>query len=141
MKLTAAQIRDMADYLEAGMKIFINCETLEYRWILDWDDITYPEPWDEEMEKIDSEWNDFVVLEKMDSSEAFRVMEDFADEVEDKIFRDRLSMVLKMRSPFANFKHTVEASPLKEAWYAFKRKRYEAYTRKFLRWNEIEFEE
>jgi hypothetical protein len=141
MKLTAAQIRDMADYLEAGMKIFINCETLEYRWILDWDDITDPEPWDEEMEKIDSEWNDFVVLEKMDSREAFRVMEDFADEVEDKIFRDRLSMVLKMRSPFANFKHTVEASPLKEAWYAFKRERYEAYTRKFLRWNEIEFEE
>ena len=140
MKLTSEQIREIADNLDAGMKIFINRETLEYRDILDWDDIMDSEPWDEELEKIESEWDDFVVLEKMESRDAFRVMEDFIDEIDDETFSQQLAMILRMRSPFANFKAMIEASPHREAWFAFKASCYIDYTKELLELNEIEFE-
>jgi hypothetical protein len=47
MKLTVKYINDMTQDLEAGMKIFINKDTLEYRTILDLDDLIYAEPWEE----------------------------------------------------------------------------------------------
>ena len=74
MKLTSKQINEIAQNLEAGMKVYINSDTLEFRTILDWDEISDPELWDEELEKIESEWDDYVVIEKMESRDAFRIM-------------------------------------------------------------------
>jgi hypothetical protein len=77
MKLTAKQIHEIAQDLEAGMKVFLNRETVEFRTVLDWDDMADSEPWDEEIEQIENEWSDYIVLSKMESRDAFRIMEDF----------------------------------------------------------------
>ncbi len=61
MKLSKSQINDMARELESGMKIFINKDTLEYRTILDWEDMMDPEPWEEETEKIETS-NNFLMI-------------------------------------------------------------------------------
>ena len=97
MKITTKQINDMAQELEAGMKIFINKDTLEYRTILDWDDLMDPEPWEEEMEQIESEWSNYAVIEKMNSSEAFKIMEDFVDEVKDSKLKEDLIKILNRK--------------------------------------------
>ena len=60
---------------------------MEFRTILDWD-MTYgdTELWDEELEKIENEWKDYVVIEKMKSREAFQIMEEFIDEVDERTY-------------------------------------------------------
>ena len=133
MKITDKQINEIAQDLDAGMKVYINKETLEIKSILDWDDITDNELWEEEMEEIDRSWANFAVIEKMESWEAFKVMEGFVEEVEDEHFRDGLVKMLSRKSPFANFKAEVESSPFRQNWFDFKQRMYEEYVREKLR--------
>ncbi|MDP4274801.1 MAG: UPF0158 family protein [Bacteroidota bacterium] len=137
MKLTDKQINKMAQDLEAGMKIFINKETLEYRTILDLDDLMDPEFLEEEMEKIENEWSNYAVIEKMNSSEAFKIMEDFVDEVKELKLKENLIKILNRKSPFANFKAEIESSNYREEWFAFRTKRQEDYVKEQLDMNEI----
>ena len=44
MKITTRQINEIAQELEAGMKVYLNKESLEFRSILDWEDIIDNEP-------------------------------------------------------------------------------------------------
>ena len=107
MKITAKQINEIAQELEAGMRVYMNRETLEFKSVLDWDELMDPEQWEETAETIENEWPAAIVLEKMDSREAFRVMEDFINEIEDSKFQEDLIKILSRKSPFANFKAEV----------------------------------
>lgn len=129
MKITAKQINEIAQELEAGMRVFFNRDTLEFKSVLDWDEMMDTEPWEEMIETIENEWPDAIILEKMESREAFRVMEDFIDEIEDSKFQEDLIKILSRRSPFANFKAEVETSEHRELWFSFRTKKYEDYVR------------
>jgi len=141
MKLTAKQINEIAQELVAGMKVFINRENLEIRTILDWDDMYGDtELWEEELEEIENEWTKYVVLEKMKSGEAFTIMEDFIEEVDDERLQQDLIKILNRRSPFANFKAEVESSEYRQQWFDFRDRKYEDYVREHLEEEKIEFE-
>ena len=129
MKITSEKINEIAQELEAGMKVYLNRETLEIKPILDWEDISDNEIWEEEVEGILKEWSSYLVITKMESREAFRVMEEFADNVEDEVFREGLIKILSRKSPFANFKAEVESSPYRQNWFDFRLKKYEDYVR------------
>ena len=142
MKLTSKQIIEIAQDLEAGMKIFINRENLEIRTILDWDDMYGDNGiWQEELEKIQYEWAEYVVIAKMESSEAFEIMEAFVDEVQDKRLQEDLVKILNRRSPFANFKAEVESSLYRQEWFDFRLNKYIDYVKDQLESERIEFEE
>ena len=132
MNINAKKIKEIAQELEAGMKVYLNKETLEIKSILDWDDIMDNEFWEEEEEEIFNEWPDFMVFTKMESREAFRVMEEFVDSLEDESFCEVLAKILSRKSPFANFKAEIESSPYRDDWYEFKRSSYEDYVREQL---------
>jgi hypothetical protein len=127
MKITSKLLIEIAQELDAGMKVFINKDTLEIKPILDWDDIMDNEPWEKEMEEIDRTWPNFAVITKMETWEAFKVMEEFIDEVEDEQFREGLIKILNRKSPFANFKAEVESSSYRQNWFDFKQMKYEEY--------------
>jgi len=129
MKITSEKIKEIAQDLEAGMKVYLNRETLEIKPILDWEDISDNEIWDEEVEDILKEWSSYLVISKMESQVAFRVMEEFADSVDDEVFREGLIKILNRKSPFANFKAEVESSPYRQNWFDFRLKKYEDYVR------------
>jgi hypothetical protein len=129
MKITAKQINEIAQQLEAGMRVFLNRDTLEFKSVLAWDEMLDPEPWEEITETIENEWPDAIILEKMESREAFRVMEDFIDEIKDSKFQEDLIKILNRRSPFANFKAEVETSVYRELWFSFRTSKYEDYIR------------
>jgi hypothetical protein len=93
MKLGSKEVRTIAQELEAGMKVYLNKETLAFISILDWDNMDDPEFWDEELDKIENEWTDYIVLSKMESSEAFQVMEAFIYEVNDPGLKNDLEVV------------------------------------------------
>lgn len=132
MKVTSSKINEIAQELEAGMKVYLNRETLEIKSILDWEDISDDESWEEELEEMVKEWSDFVVLTKMESWEAFKVMEEFVDTIEDETFCEGLIKILSRRSPFANFKAEIESSPYRQNWFDFKLRKYEDYVREQL---------
>jgi hypothetical protein len=141
MKLTKKQINEIAQDLEAGMKIFINRKDLEIRTVLDWDEMYGDsEIWEEELDKIENEWTDYVVIEKMESRDAFKIMANFIGEIDDKALAEELSNVLERKSPFANFKAIVETSDYREKWFEFKSLQHENYVKEMLELENIEFE-
>jgi hypothetical protein len=121
MQITAKQLADMAQEIEIGMKVYINRNTYEIRSVMDWEDSNGDtEEWENEEEKILEEWEDFAVVTKMESWEAFRVMEDFMVEVQDERMKKDLIRILEKKRPFANFKAVVESSVLHENWFAYR---------------------
>jgi len=140
MKLGSKEIKAIAQELEAGMKVYLNKETLEFKSVLDWDNMNDPEFWDEELDKIENEWTDYIVLTKMESYEAFQVMEAFIDEVDDPGLKNDLIKILSRKSPFANFKAEVESSSHRQKWFDFRTLKYEEYIREQLDLENIEHE-
>ena len=69
IRISKKQVNEIAQDLNAGMKCYINKESGEYRSILDWDNLYDGEEfWQSELEKIESQWSDYIVLEKMSST-------------------------------------------------------------------------
>ena len=141
MLVTAKQIDEMAQEIEAGMKIYINRETYEIKPIFDWEEsFGDTEEWEEEQEAIEADWADFIVVTKMESREAFRVMEDFLGEVQDEELRQDLVRILERKRPFANFKAIVESSAFRENWFDFRTKATQNHIKEQLKSERIEIE-
>ena len=140
MKLTSKQITEIAQDLETGMKVYLNKETLEFETVLDWNDMTEPEPWDEIIEKIENEWTVVMIFEKLESREAFQIMEDFLDEIDDQKLKEDLIKILNRKSPFANFKFEIESSDYRQKWFDFRNMKHEEYVKRQLDYENIEYE-
>jgi len=139
MRITAKQIHDISQDIQAGMKVFINRENLETKSILDLDDsFGDTELWEEELEKIEKEWTDYLIITKMESREAFQIMEDFIEEIHDERLKKDLIIILNRKSPFANFKAEIEASSYRQKWFDFRDKKYEDYVKEQLKLEKIE---
>jgi len=93
------------------------------------------------MEAIEKEINKWVLIEPMMSGNSFRIMADFAEmEVRNQNLRSRLIRALNRSRPFANFKHIIDYSDVREEWFEFRQKKYEAWVRREIR-GDFEFEE
>lgn len=133
MIITAKQIENIAQEIEMGMKVYINRETLEIKPIYDWEDsLGDVDIWEEEEEAIEEEWANFSVISKMESWEAFQVMEDFLGEIQDKKLQQDLVQILERKRPFANFKAVVETSAYREKWFNFQSIASQKYVKKQL---------
>jgi Uncharacterised protein family (UPF0158) len=77
----------------------------------------------------DDRW---LYIEPIESSEAFRVMEDFVDQCgADRVAR-ALGQALQQRKPFRRFKDVLAAHPAqREAWFAFERQAMEAIAQRW----------
>ena len=140
MKLTSNDINSIAQDLLSGLKVFLNRETLEYRPILDLDDVDDTEFWDEEIEKIENEWTDYIILDKMESRDAFNIMEDFIYEITDPLLKENVIKILSRKSPFANFKAEVESSSHRQKWFEFRTMKYEEYIKEKLDMEDIKYD-
>ena len=83
------------------------------------------ELWEEDINEIEENFDKYVVFEKMDSGESYRVMSDFVDTIEDDELRKKLELGLTLRKPFRNFKDIIDNEvEYREKWFAFKNARY-----------------
>jgi hypothetical protein len=72
----------------------------------------------------------WLLIEPIESSEAFRVMEDFVDQCGDDQLGRALGQALGQRKPFRQFKDALAVHPTeREAWFAFERQAMEAIAR------------
>jgi len=156
-KITDEQIREIAEEIDASPYIcYFNSETGEYILMMNnemlsehgisWEDEDENEPEDNcpewykemhtdvkaDMDKINLwSWSKTIQIEKPESHESFRFMEEFVDEVipEGKLKQDFLN-ALSRSHPFRNFNAIVNNCKYREDWFAFKQNAMEVYVRK-----------
>lgn len=137
MKLSAKQIKSIAEDLDMGMVCYIHKETGEVKTVIDTMSEFYDstdDSWDEELAEIDRDIMSYIKLEKMHSSESFRIMADFTEEVKDQKIRDRLITALERSKPFRNFRNVLDYhDDLLQEWYVYKLERQQAWVRRELR--------
>ena len=156
-KLSDEQIREIAENVERGNVCYINANTREIIFMMNnealsdygisWedDDEENETPddnspsWQKEMyadvkadmNKIDS-WDvkDTIRIEKPETHEAFKFMENFVDEVipEGKLKQD-FWKALSRSHPFSNFNTIVHNCRYREEWFEFKHNALEEYVR------------
>jgi hypothetical protein len=82
----------------------------------------------------------FIEIEPIESHEAFRIMEDFVDEVKVEVVRRRLIRALTgRRKPFRAFKNALEEFPeARQQWFDFEAERHLAMAREWLAGEGIE---
>jgi len=134
MKLSEDQWDDIAINLKIGMLTFMHKKTGEV--------LSHPasedmgivddtgELYADQIQKIKENRKDYVRFERMGSREAFEVMENFAESIENPIYKGRFLERLQLPKPFANFKQLVHNSPYRQDWFDFRDKAYREHFKK-----------
>jgi hypothetical protein len=125
MALTEEQVKEITSELEIGMICFYHRPTGAIESHPDPNDAYFEaEPWQEVIDKIEADWDNYITFEKMNSREAFRVMENFADSIPDIGDRSKALERLARRKPFGQFKDYIESSPFRQDWFDFRTQAY-----------------
>ncbi|MBC7425783.1 MAG: hypothetical protein H7321_04540 [Bacteroidia bacterium] len=120
LKLTKEQIAEISDFLGSGMTCYIHKETLKMTFIHE--DMVDDDS-EEENENIEENPDDYYTIEAMDSRDSFRIMEDFTEEIQDTILKNKLIAALNMSHPFRHFKDIIETTNHREEWFKFSEQR------------------
>jgi len=127
IRLTGEQIKEIADNLESGMMSYYNTMTGEIKSVINtenWLDADM-EPWEDEIEAIEENWDDYIEFDNLETHEAFEIMKDFAESVDDVRLQEKLFLALNKSKPFRNFKWVIDNSgEYREMWFDYKRARY-----------------
>jgi len=130
MKLNDRQIKEIAELLDSGMTCFYHRPTGKIDYHPDINDPYFdPEPWQDTMNKIKSDRDNYERFVKMESYEGFRVMENFAHSLSDEDFKIKLLNALSKRKPFQNFKDLIDRSDCRQDWFDFKYRAYINYVK------------
>ena len=126
-ELSPEVIREAAEMLDAGMICFIDKYTGELDYYPD-ESKNYlddPEPWEETMNKLDSNPGMYYRIEGLSSFDSFKIMEDFIESLSDQQIADQLYRAISKKKPFRNFSDAIFEYPkVREDWFAFKLARY-----------------
>lgn len=130
---------EIAGFIDCGLNCYLNPETLELEYLpknLDDPDeyeLMAGESYDEMFKH--NQWDKCIFVEPPESSQGYKIMERFVNEVDDETLRNRMIDALNRRRPFANFKQIVETSPYRQSWFDFKQKQLE-----MLVWDELQLQ-
>ncbi|NJB37229.1 UPF0158 family protein [Croceivirga sp. JEA036] len=130
MKLSEENLKKISELLDTGMDCFYHPQTgqIEYH-----PDVNHPyfepEHWTDVIQRIDSEKENYIRFEKMDTNQSFKVMEDFAKSLEDSLFKSKLLLALTKPKPFRNYRNLIDASDFRNQWFDYKNKIYIEFVR------------
>ena len=133
MKISDKTIEEIADNLDSGMRCYLHKKTGDLKIIINEDNWigADTEAWEEDIDKIDANWTDYVEFEGMDSHESFKIMADFAESIDNAKLQDRLINALNKSKPFRNFKWEIDNSgDYRQEWFAFKKIRYTEHVKR-----------
>ncbi len=103
----------------SNMRCFINRETMEVDVHVGEDAYTFDETEDTAAEARNNP-DKFLALDAIPAHESFRMMEAFIDTVKDKSLQAKLISALGRKRPFANFKHIIDNSKLRQHWFDYR---------------------
>jgi len=125
MVLKDKQVIEIAELLDSGMVCFFHRPTGAIDYYPDPNQPYFdPNPWQDIIDKIENDWDNYEKFQKMESFESYRVMEDFAYSLSDEHFRNKILSTISRRKPFQNFKNLIDWSNYRQDWFDFKSKSY-----------------
>jgi len=127
IKLTKDQIKEVAEQLDCGFKCYVNKENGTVHSVLNFDNWGGgdEEPWADVIKELEENWDKYIEVDGMESRDSFKVMADFAENVDSVDLRETLIKALNKKQPFQNFKWVIDNSgPYRQKWFDFKNQRY-----------------
>lgn len=122
---TEKQIKDIAEELDSGFLCYFNLKTGKIINIPDMDMDDSEGLFAEEIKEVEKHFKDFFKFEQIESSESYRIMENYASSVEDPNIQERLLEALVRPKPFWNFKYELEKFPeCRKNWFNYKNTRH-----------------
>lgn len=122
---TTENIKEIAELLDCGFRVFIHKTTGQLLNVPDEDELL---AWDldfsdEEQEVVENDYTDYYEVEKWTSTEAFEIMSAFANQLTDTDLQDQLLEALSKKKPFREFKFIIDDSnEFRQEWFDFKSK-------------------
>ncbi|MFK7784310.1 MAG: hypothetical protein AB8B56_04290, partial [Crocinitomicaceae bacterium] len=90
-KITEEHIHEIAGLLDCGLVCFFHTENGSIESHPDDMDLVYDyEPWQEIIDKIELDFDKYLKFVKMDSSQSFKVMAEFVDQLDPHKFKVKL---------------------------------------------------
>jgi hypothetical protein len=127
--------------LKTGEICFISEEAINY--VEDDEARSYPE-WMEEGIKIAKHYQEnpdgYLSLPTQYEVDEYRMMEDFAENLEDEKMAGQLLITLKGQGAFRRFKDSVILLGIEKDWYKFRDERYKQFAIEWSKENEIALE-
>ena len=131
LTFTSGQIREISEQLDCGFRAFYNKQTGDLVFVPDTNkniDMD-TEAWQDDLDILDENFFDYHEIHAMESSDSFRIMVDFAEQLTDTKLQDKLAKALNRNKPFREFKFEIENSgEQRQNWFNFKNKRYIEWT-------------
>jgi hypothetical protein len=127
IKLTEDQIREIADNLDSGMRSYYNTKTGEIKSVINTENWIGAdmEPWEDEIEEVEENWDDYIEFDNLETHESFEIMEKFAESIDDTRLQEKLFHALNKSKPFRNFKWVIDNSgEYRQRWFDFKKAWY-----------------
>lgn len=116
-------IREIADLIECGQLCYIHVKDRTIEYHPQKINLFYgePNPWQDILDKVRSEKENYIEIKQMSTHQFFEVIEDFIVSVVDSdVFKNALEKILRRPKPFSYFKHYVETSDYRMSWFKFK---------------------
>jgi|TARA_R110002110_G_C13269652_1_gene701593 hypothetical protein len=122
-------IKEIAQELDCGFDCYYNSKTDEVIGIPNFaqmtDEETFNEAFGADLKKIETQKEEFIKFEVLESFESFKIMERFVEQLSDKNLQSELENVLANKKPFKNFKYLIDHSDYRQDWFDFKLKELE----------------
>jgi hypothetical protein len=131
-------VKEIAGNLDAGLICYLNPDTLELE---DIPENLVNDPYEfeamtgtslEDWGLKNSEWENCLTFEPLESHESFQIMETFTNNLVDTRFQEKLANALNRRKPFANFKVIIDNSAYRQNWFDFKNQWMENHVKELL---------
>ncbi len=124
-RTTKGDIKEIADLLDCGFRAYLNMQDGLILFIPD-NINSYDmdlEEWEEELERLEQYFSDYKEIEKWTSNDAFEIMSDFSNQLNDPKLQARLFYALNNKKPFRAFKFIIDNSDdYRQQWFDFKNK-------------------
>lgn len=127
LTFTKEQIKEISEQLDCGFRAFYHKQTGDLIFVPNTDEHfdTDTNAWQDDLDKLDKNFFEYQEIEAMESSDSFRVMADFAEQLTDTELKDNLITALSRKKPFSNFKFLIDnAGEQRQSWFDFQNKRY-----------------
>ena len=122
MNYSDKTIKEIADLIDCGHLCFLNKKNENIEYHPKEIDLFFDEenPWQDVIDKIENNKNEYIRIEQMDSNQSFRVMEYFIEKIESEQLRKKLVIALNRPKPFRNFKYLIDNSDYRQNWFDYK---------------------
>ena len=119
-------VKEIASSIDAGMVCYLNPDTLEIdefpRELLS-NSYLYEMNTGISIDELNlkyTKWEKYITIEPLETNESFRIMEKYAEQLDNSRLKTQLINALNNRKPFANFKRIIDNSEFRQDWFNFK---------------------